>query len=248
MKIEYKKRLTGKTASIYKEVRESIEPYEPKQPEIDTIQVTPSRDNLAELVNIVIETTDALVTATKGGGGKSYLMTATAVELRKQHKKVVFLVPMHKHKDTVISKGKMFNVDFKHKEDIYLYADIVNKKYFELIKMFRQAHVVILEELAQTNTDYIRTIAMLQRQCGFNVLASGDDMQCDPPLEKGQVYVSLINNKHFRNMTGNNQIDIQYNPEFGRNPEDLANVISEFHKTYKFPEFQIANELTMMHQ
>ena len=78
--------------------------------------------------------------------------------------------------------------------------------------MFRRVHVVILEELAQTHTDYIRTIAMLQRQCGFNVLASGDDMQCDPPLEKGQVYVNLTNKKHFRNMTGNNRIDIQYNP------------------------------------
>ena len=55
LKIEYKKRLTGKTACVYKKVCESIEPYEPKQPEIDTIQVTPSRDNLAELVNSVIE-------------------------------------------------------------------------------------------------------------------------------------------------------------------------------------------------
>ena len=77
----------------------------------------------------------------------------------------------------------MFNVEFKHKEDIYLYADIVNKKYFELAKMFWNVHVVILEDIAQTNTDYIRTIAMLQRHCRFNVLASGDDMQCDPALE-----------------------------------------------------------------
>ena len=55
-------------------------------------------------------------------------MTTTAVELRKQNKQAVFLVPMHKHKGAVISKGQMFNVDFKHKEDIYLYADIVNTK------------------------------------------------------------------------------------------------------------------------
>ncbi len=174
-------------------------------------------------------------------------MTAAAVELKKQNKKVLFLLSMHKHKDTVIAKGKMFNTEFKHKQDIYLYADIVNKKYFELVKMFMKVDVVILEEIAQTNTDYIRTIAMLQRQCKFNVIASGDDMQCDPPLEKYQVYVNLIENKYFREVTGNNEINIQYNPKFGRYPEDLADVISEFHKTFKFPEFPIADELTMMH-
>ena len=79
--------------------------------------------------------------------------------------------------------GKMFNVDFKHKDDIYLYADIVNKKHFELVKMFMRVNIVIQEEIAQTNTDYIRTIAMLQQQCRFNVSASGDCLQCDPPLE-----------------------------------------------------------------
>lgn len=247
LKIELKKRLTGKTSSEYKEICESVEPYVPKRPEINVIRVTPSREHLDEHVNHVINAKSALVTATKGGGGKSFLMTATAVELKKQNKKVVFLLSMHKHKDTVISKGKMFNVEFKHKEDIFLHADIMNKKYFELVKMFMSVHVVILEEIAQTNTDYIRTIAMLQRKCGFRVLASGDDMQCDPPLEKYQVYVNLFDNKYFRQMTGNNEINLQYNPEFGRYPEDLANVISEFHKTFEFPDFPVATELTKMH-
>ena len=141
----------------------------------------------------------------------------------------------------------MFNVEFKHKEDIFLYADVVNKEYFELTKMFMKIHVVILEELAQTSTDYIRTIAMLQRHCKFNVLASGDDMQCDPALDKYQVYVNLLDNKYFRQLTGNNEINLLYNPSFGRYPEDLANVISEFHRTFKFPEFPIADEVTMMH-
>lgn len=183
MKIEYKKRLTGNTASRYNDVCNSVEPYIYTRSEINTISVTPNRNNLAELVNHVIKAKDVLVTATKGGGGKSFLMTATAVELKKQGKQVVFLLPMHKHKDTVIEKGKRFNVVFKHKEDIFLYADIVNRKYFELVKMFMKVHVVILEEVAQTNTYFIRTVAMLQRACLFNVIASGDDMQCDPPLE-----------------------------------------------------------------
>ena len=40
----------------------------------------------------------------------------------------------------------MFKVDFKHKEDIYLYADIVNKKHFELVNMFMKVNVVILDK------------------------------------------------------------------------------------------------------
>ena len=154
---------------------------------------------------------------------------------------------MHKHKDTVINKGKMFNIELKHKEHIFLYADIVNKKYFELVKMFFKIHVVILEEIAQTNSDFIRTIAMLQRICNFKVLASGDCLQCDPPLEQYQVYVNLFENKYFRQMTGNNEINLEYNPEFGRYPADLNDVISQFHETFIFPEFPIAAELTRMH-
>ena len=112
---------------MHKEICESVEPYVPNHNEINITRIRPDRNNLAELVKIVIDSTNALVTCSKGGGGKSFLMTATAVELQKRGKQVVFLLPMHKHKDTVINKGKMFNVDFKHKEDIYLYADIVNK-------------------------------------------------------------------------------------------------------------------------
>ena len=247
LKIELKKRLTGKTMAEYKEICESIKPYAHSRMLYNTIEITPSREDLNEHVELVIDSKNALITATKGGGGKSFLMVATAIELKRQGKHVVFLLPMHKHKDTVINKGKMFNVDFKHKEDIYLYADIVNKRSFDLRKMFTKVHTVILEEIAQTNTDYIRTVAMLQRKCGFHVLASGDDMQCDPPLEKSQVYVNLFDNKYFRQITGHNEINLQYNPEFGRYPEDLSNVISKFHRTFVFPEFPVATEFTMMH-
>ena len=251
LKIELKKRLTGKTITEYKDICESIKPYAHMAgrmlSDINIIEVTPSREDLNEHVKLVIDSKNALITATKGGGGKSFLMVATAVELKRQGKNVVFLLPMHKHKDTVINKGKVFNVDFKHKEDIYLYADIVNKRSFDLLKMFMKVHTVILEEIAQTNTDYIRTVAMLQRKCGFHVLASGDNMQCDPPLEKYQVYVNLFDNKYFRQITGNNEINLQYNPEFGRYPEDLSNVISEFHRTFVFPDFPVATKLTMMH-
>ena len=83
---------------------------------------------------------------------------------------------------------------------------------------------------------------MLQQKCRFNVLASGDCLHCDPPLEKCQVYVSLFD-EYFRQMTGNNEINIQYHPEFGRYPGDLTNVISEFHKTFKLPDFPVADEL-----
>ena len=48
-------------------------------------------------------------------------------------------------------------------------------------------------------------------------------------------------------MTGNHELNLQYNPKFGRYPEDLANFITEFHKTFNFPEFPVADELTMMH-
>ena len=88
---------------------------------------------------------------------------------------------------------------------------------------------------------------MLKRRCGFNVLASGDDVQCDPPLDKYQVYVDLFNNKYFRQITGNKNINIQYNPEFARYPKSLLNVISEFRQTLVFPKFPIAHELTKMH-
>ena len=122
---------------MYREICESIEPYVPNRHEIDIIKVTPDGENLAELVNLVLDKRNALVIATKGGGGKSYLLTATAVELQKQNKNVVFLLPMHKHKDTIIKKGKLFNVEFKHKEDIYLYADIVNKNSLSCVRCFR---------------------------------------------------------------------------------------------------------------
>ena len=104
LKIEEKKRLTGKTSFEYKEICESIElrcfqkapdgngatvpsPYVYNRPEVNIINVTSSRDNLNELVDLVIKSNDALITATKGGGDKSFLMTATAVELKKTKQK-----------------------------------------------------------------------------------------------------------------------------------------------------------------
>ena len=159
----------------------------------------------------------------------------------------MFVVPMHKHKDTIIAKGKVFNTEFKHKTDVYLYADFMNKRYFDIFKMFTGVDVVIMEEVAQTNTDYIRLIAMLKRHLKFKVLASGDNVQCDPPLEKGQVYVDLFNNKHFRELTGCNEVHLQYNPEFARYPADLRDVIDKFLETHEFPIFPISEELTRMH-
>ena len=222
-------------------------PYVPHTREINVINITPSRDNFANDVNTVIDAGDALTTATNGGGGKTFLMVGVAVELRKRGKKVLFTVPMHKHKDTIINKGQVFNTEFKHKVDVYLYADFMNKRYFDICKMFMGVDVVIMEEVAQTNTDYIRLIATLKRHLKFTVLASGDNIQCDPPLEKGQVYVDVFTNKYFRELTGYNEVHLQYNPEFGRYPEDLRDVISTFLETHEFPEFPIANELTMMH-
>ena len=222
-------------------------PYVPHTRCINVINITPSRDNFASDVNTVIDAGDALTTATNGGGGKTFLMVGVAVELRKRGKRVMFAVPMHKHKDTIIAKGKLFNTEFKHKTDVYLYADFMNRRYFDIFKMFMGVDVVIMEEVAQTNTDYIRLIAMLKRHLKFTVLASGDNIQCDPPLEKGQVYVDLFANKYFRELTGYNEVHLQYNPEFGRYPEDLRNVISEFLETHEFPVFPIAQELTRMH-
>ena len=72
LKIESKKRLTGKTASMLKEICDSIEPYVNKRPEINIMELTPSREDLNDHVKHVINSKNALVTATKGGGGKSY--------------------------------------------------------------------------------------------------------------------------------------------------------------------------------
>lgn len=55
-----------------------------------------------------------------------------------------------------------------------------------------------MEKIGQTNRDYIRTVAMLKQTFKFKVIASGDEMQCDTPLERGQVYVNLFENKCFR--------------------------------------------------
>ena len=59
---------------------------------------------------------------------------------------------MHKHKDTIISKGKLFNIEFNHKVDMFLYPDFMSKNYFVLVKMFSKFDVVIME-IAQVNTD-----------------------------------------------------------------------------------------------
>ena len=196
--LEHKTKLIGKTPSEYKEICASIVPYVPHTRDIKVINITPSRDFFANDVNTVIDAGDALTTATNGGGGKTCLMVGVAVELRKRGKKVLFTVPMHKHKDTIIAKGKVFNTEFKHKTDVYLYADFMNKIYFVIFKMFTGVDVVIMEEVAQTNTDYILLITMLKRHLKFTVLASGDNNQCDSVLEKGQVYVDIFNNKYFR--------------------------------------------------
>ena len=90
MTIEYKKRLTGTTSSTYKDICESIEPFVPHRPEINITRVRPNRDNLAELINIVRENKNALVTCPKGGGGKSVLVTAVAVELEQTKQKLPF--------------------------------------------------------------------------------------------------------------------------------------------------------------
>jgi dihydroorotase len=58
--------------------------------------------------------------------------------------------------------------------------------------------------------------------------------------------LSLFDNKNLRQTTGNYEINIQYNPEWGRYPDDLSNVISAFHKTFKSPIFPIADEFTRM--
>ena len=55
-----------------------------------------------------------------------------------------------------------------------------------------------------------------------------------------------MDNRYFRQMTGHSEINLQYNPKFGRYPEDLANVITTFHKTLNFPVFPVADELTRM--
>ena len=189
---------------------------------------------------------DVLITASNGGGGKSQLAIGVACELKRLGKSVIILVPIQKHKDTIISKGKFFNVKFKHKDDVFLYADFINRNFFDLIKLFKNVSVVIMEEIGQTNSDYIRTIAMLKQTLKFNVIASGDDMQCDPPLEQGQVYVNLFKNKYFREMTGNNEIHLLYNPQFARFQQDLFDVVQEFRSTRVFPKFPIATEFTMM--
>ena len=118
--------------------------------------ITPTRGNLANDVRTVIDTRDALTIATNGRGGKTFLMVGVANELHKRGKTNVFVVPMHKRNDTIIANGKVFDINFKHKEDIYLYADFTNKKYFDIYKMLSKLDVVIMEEVAQTNTDYIR--------------------------------------------------------------------------------------------
>lgn len=89
---------------MYKDICESIKPCVRYHRENDIIKVTPDGENLADLANIVLDKKNALVTCTQWGGGKSFLMTATAVELKKQDKNVVFFVPMHKHKGTLIDK------------------------------------------------------------------------------------------------------------------------------------------------
>lgn len=48
-------------------------------------------------------------------------------------------------------------------------------------------------------------------------------------------------------MIGMNEIHLQYNPILGRYLEDLAKVITKFHKSFTFPVFPIAQELTKMH-
>jgi len=123
----------------------------------------------------------------------------------------------------------------------------MNKRFVDIVKMFSKFDVAIMEEVARTNTDYIRLIAMLKRLCKFTVLASGDNIQCDPPLEHGQVYVDLFNNKSFRELTGYNEIHLQYNPEFARYPANLRDVIDKFLETHEFPTFPIAEEITKMH-
>ena len=66
------------------------------------VNITPSRINSANDINTVINTGNALITASNGGGGKTFLMIGVSTELRKRNKKVRFFVPMHNHKDTII--------------------------------------------------------------------------------------------------------------------------------------------------
>ena len=76
--------MIGKTPSEYEDIRSSIVPYVPKTREINVANITPSRDNFANYIHIVINTGDALITASNGGGGKTTLMIGTAAELRKK--------------------------------------------------------------------------------------------------------------------------------------------------------------------
>lgn len=98
-------------------------------------------------------------------------------------------------------KGKMRNTEFKHNVDVFLYADFNNRQYFDILKLIRKLDFVILEQVGQTNTDYIGMVASLKRVFNFKVIASGDRMQCDPPLEDGQVQADVFNNKHNQEIT-----------------------------------------------
>ena len=73
--------MIGKTSSEYEDIRASIVPYVPQTREIHVINITPSRDNFAIDINIVINTGDALTTASNGGGGRTTLMIGSAEEL-----------------------------------------------------------------------------------------------------------------------------------------------------------------------
>lgn len=119
-------RISSNTSTMYKAVCEPIAPYVQPCTEIDCTRVRPTCDNRTGLVNNVIENKNTRVTCANGGGGKYVLTSAAAVKLKKREIMFVCLRPMHKHNDTVIEQGRLFNAEFKHTHSVYVYAYIVD--------------------------------------------------------------------------------------------------------------------------
>ena len=51
-------------------------------------------------------------------------MIVTAAELRKRGKTVGLFVPMHKHKDIIMSRGKLFSIEFESKLDVFFLTPV----------------------------------------------------------------------------------------------------------------------------
>lgn len=95
----------------------SIVPYIPHTRDISVINITPSREDVANDVYTVIDANDTLTAATSGGG-KTCLMVGVATKIRKRGNRVLFVVPMHIHNDTIITTRKLLNTEIKHKVDV----------------------------------------------------------------------------------------------------------------------------------